>query len=137
MENKTHTTLKPKTNILQIIVYFIASCFLSTISNPYPLALVILALALGAIGGTMQNLSFKENKPIFTKAKTALEVRSAMMSTKWGKKYFYFLWVACIILFVCAMTLTINLLLNFIICYLAFVFIRELITLKTAFEMAK
>ena len=135
--SKPHATLRPATNIVMIIVWGIAALLLTRLCNPRPILLLDAGSALGVVGGYMQVLSFGEGRDAFLQTNTALEVRARLKATKWGKRYLYFLWSSGFFLVVLAFLLTSNPALAFPAAYFTMMFVREIVTLKPTFDLAR
>lgn len=134
--NKLHFSLKPTTNIILILVWGIAVLMLLTFYKPWPILVLVVGGTLGLIGGLMQLLSFKESKQSFQEAKSFNEVRNSLKSTKWGKRYLYFLWSTNVLLVVVALLTTKNPLLSVLAGYFLLMFVREIVTLKPILEIS-
>jgi hypothetical protein len=135
--SETHTTLKPKTNIILSVVWGLAILTILYFSRPTPIIFFLLGGFLGGLGGIMQILSIKESKNAIISASSMLEVRKALASTRWGKRYIRFLWISNIGFIVLALYFQVNLIFNVLAAYCSFCFIREIVTLKTIFELQR
>jgi hypothetical protein len=71
----------------------------------------------------------------FLGAQSMLEVRRAFKATKWGRRYLYCLWLSLLLIVGLGVWLGPNPVLNVGAGYLAFMFVRELITLGRTFEL--
>jgi hypothetical protein len=135
---KVHSTLKPLTNIMMILLWGIFAGFAAVISKPYSYPVVFAGLILGLVGGIMQGLAFAESKEDFLNTPTMMDVRKKLNNTKWGKRYIPFLWIGNI--FIVAIVLTLgkgNLIVEIMAGYFSLMFVRELVTLKPMFELAE
>jgi hypothetical protein len=92
---------------------------------------------MGIVGGLMQIKGFNEARESFLNTSSMLEVRAAMKATKWGRRYIYFLWTGNIVLVILALSLTNNPALSVLVGYFSLMFAREIITLKSTFELYK
>ncbi len=105
--------------------------------DPVPLVEMMLGGLVGALGGYMQLLAFKEGKERFLEARTALEVRAKLKETKWGRRYLYFLWAATVVLVGLSISISPTPLLGFLAAYFGMMFIREVVTLKPTLDLRK
>ena len=96
---KTHTSLSPVTNILLTIVWgaIVASLFF-VIEPHVPLTIGFIGVALGAVCGVMQHLSFQQATNGFVAASSLLNVRRAFKSTSWGSRYIWWLYFSKVVL---------------------------------------
>lgn len=132
---KPHATLRLGVNLTLIVVWALAAAIFAGMSDPLPIVEIALGSFLGALGGYMQFLSFKEGRGEFLKAKTALEVRAKLKETEWGKRYIYFLWVSGATLAIVSIAISNNPLLSFPAAYFGMMFVREIVTLKPTHEL--
>jgi hypothetical protein len=137
MTTTPHATLSPKTNIVLIFVFASLAAFMSLRFEPFPVLLLPMGLGLGVIGGLLQLKSFREGKEGFKSAKTMLEVRRVLKSTKSGKRYIYFLWASNLMLVVVGIATSSNPGVHIFVGYFALMSAREIVTLKSTFELAK
>jgi hypothetical protein len=133
---KPHSTLRPSTNVILIIIWAAFAIFSSSKFNSPPLALIVICLIFGGLGGYMQVLSIKEGREKFLDARSMLEVRAQLKKTKWGKRYIYYLWSISVIILIMSIFAG-NPLWAWLTGYFAMMFIRDVITLKSTFELAK
>ena len=135
---KLHSTLKPSTNIVMILLWGIFAVLTAVISRPYSYPAVFVGLVFGVFCGIMQSLAFSEPKSGFLNASTMIDVRKKLKNTKWGKRYIPFLYIGNIIIVVVVVTQQKgNLIFEIMAGYFSLMFVRELITLKPTFQLAK
>jgi len=134
---KLHLTLKPMFNVMLMMVWGIGTMVGYFAVSPHPLLFIFVGAVLGLIGGLMQIQSFKEGIELFLNAETLLDVRSQLKSTKWGKRYLYWLWGGSILLAVFVVKLSPDPIVAFLAGYFSMMFLREVVTLKSAFELRK
>lgn len=134
--NKPHTTLRPTTNIILIIVWGVIVVMLLKVSKQWPIYILVLGSTLGLIGGLMQIQSFKESKQSLREAGSLIDVRKSLKNTKWGKRYLYFLWAGNAFLIAIAFLTTNNPWLSILVGYFMLMFIREIVTLKPTMELS-
>ncbi len=133
---KPHCTLQPKTNIVLILVWAGLAIFSSTRLNPFPIGLITVCAIFGVLGGIMQVLSLNQGRENFLNAQTMLGVRAQLKKTKWGKRYIYFLWSTGVVIFIFAIFAG-NPLWAWLSGYFTMMFVRDVVTLKSTFELAK
>ena len=107
---------------------------------PVPIAFPILGAILGSVGGFLQHIRLKRDYNRFGAASSLLEIRRRLAATRTGKLYFYYFW--CYIFGMVLLTFAINkspitAVAAFIVAYLLFAAVRELITLRDVFAMRK
>ena len=135
--NKPHATLRLSTNLFLIFAWVLATVIFAAVSDPLPMVEIAAGCFLGALGGYMQLLSFKEGREKFLQTRTALEVRAKLRETKWGKRYIYFLWFAGAVLVFLSVLISKNPLFSFPAAYFAMMFVREIVTLKPTLELRR
>ena len=133
---KPHISLRPSTNITLIVIWAVLVIILSLQFKPLPLPVLIAGTVFGVAGGIMQLLGIREGRHKFRNVRTLLDVRQQFKNTEWGKRYIYFLWTSSIALFLISL-LTGHTLKALFTGYCAMSFFREVITLKSTFELAK
>jgi hypothetical protein len=136
--SKPHTSLSPKTNILLIFVWAAVAAVLFLVAEPRaPISLGLIGAILGAIAGVMQHLSLRQASASFIATSSLLQVRSALKSTAWGRRYIRFLNFCKLLLLVLAVAFVREPLLTvFFGClaaYFSLMFVREIVTLRDTF----
>jgi uncharacterized membrane protein YraQ (UPF0718 family) len=139
---KTHTSLSPATNIVLTIVWGAIAAYLVFVFDPHvPLIIAVVGAMLGAVGGVMQHLSFKEATNGFTNSSSLLDVRRAFKATSWGSRYISWLYFSKFVLAVLAFLVIRQSLLEIILGYLAgymsLMFAREVVTLRDTFYLKR
>lgn len=129
--------MKPMFNLALVMIWGIAAMVGFFAVSPHPLLFILVGAMLGLVGGIMQAQSFKEGKENFLNAETMLEVRSQLKATKWGKRYLYWLWGGNILLLVFVIIFSADPIIAFLVGYFSMMFFREIITLKSTFELNK
>jgi len=127
--------MKPLFNVMLIICWGIATMVFFFAVNPHPLPFLLVGAMLGLVGGVMQTQSFKEGN--FLNAETMMEVRSQLKSTKWGKRYLYWLCGGSILLFIFVIIFSADPVIVFLMGYFSMMFFREIVTLKSVFKLRK
>ena len=135
--NQLHTSLRPKTNIRMVVALGVICIALLLLSRPSPWLPFIVGAALGALGGVMQILSLRESPNAFVSASSMVEIRKIMLATKWGKIYIPFFWLSNLFFLLLAILLKQNPLICYLAASIAFKFFREMITLKSTFDLGK
>ena len=135
--SKFQTALKPSTNITLIIFSgLIISAILFNLST-IKFFFLLFGLLFGVLGGVIQVLSFQECPTRFIAAESMMEIRNVLVSTTWGQKYIRLYWLGNAVFAIFQLYFRGNLLINFLTMHFAFLFIREIITLKTTFSLQK
>jgi uncharacterized protein YhhL (DUF1145 family) len=130
-----HTSLKVSTNIIFIFLWGTIALILLFYNYPHSNFIFIISAILGVIGGIMQNLGFNESKSSFLEARTMFEVRRKLKETKWGKRYLKFLWISNLFLLIIVLRYGYRPVLDIAMCYFSMMFTREIVTLKSTFEL--
>jgi len=135
---KPHSSLSPTTNILLTFAWAaVAALFLFVIEPHSPIILAV----IGAVGGVMQHLSFKEATKGFSAASSLMEVRRAFKATQWGSRYIRFLYFSKFVLIALSFLHIRQPLLSVIFGYLAgyftLMFVREIVTLRDTFFLQR
>jgi hypothetical protein len=133
-----HATLKPATNIKLMVVWAVLAVLVTVIGSPTPWIFLLAGAVFGAVAGWMQLLAFREASGAMLAAQTAMEVRRALSSSRWGRRYLVTLWVGVLFLFVlAAYLLRGRAFIGLLAGYSAFAFTRELLTLRGTFELKR
>ena len=135
---KPHTSLSVTSNILAIVAYLAVVAALMIIARPIPIVFPILGAILGGVGGFLQHLGLKRDYNRFGAAGSALEIRRRLTETRAGKIYLYYFWG--VVVFLVALTFALNqspitAVAAFIVAYLTFAAVREMVTLRDVFAM--
>jgi hypothetical protein len=131
------TALKPSTNITLILFSgLILSIVLFNLSIT-KLIFLLFGLLFGILGGVIQVLSFKESPTRFIAAGSMMEIRNVLVSTTWGQRYIRLYWLGNAVFVVLQLYVGGNLPLDFLTMHFAFLFIKEIITLKTTLSLQK
>lgn len=139
---KTHSSLSPTANIFAIMAWGTVAVILFLLIEPtIPLAIGIAGMFLGAVGGVMQHLSFRQATDAFAHTSSLLDVRKAFTSTSWGSRYISWLYLSKIVLAIIAFFLIrhdlIHILLGYLAGYMSLMFARELVTLRDTFYLQR
>jgi len=139
---KTHASLSPDTNIVLTIVWGAIAAYLVFVFDPHvPLVIAVVGAVLGAVGGIMQHLSFKEATNGFTTASSLLDVRRAFKATSWGSRYISWLYFSKFVLAVLAFLFIrqplLGIVLGYLAGYLSLMFAREVVTLRDTFDLKR
>jgi hypothetical protein len=94
MSTPLHPSLRPKTNLTVVGVCFTGCLVMLWLITPRPFAALIYGCVAGLIGGLLQTAGITAGTGSLLAAQTALEVRQALRSTRWGKCYLYYYWAA-------------------------------------------
>ena len=139
---KPHSSLSPRTNVLLIICWaLVASVLLFAVPDSARIVLAAAGMIAGAIGGALQHRSFREAAPSFVAASSLMDIRRAMTATKPGRLYIKFLYLSKAVLIVLALTtcgpISINTVFGYLAAYFVHMFVRECVTLRDTFVLAK
>ncbi len=131
-----HTSLSPKTNIRLIILWAVIMVATFVFASPPPWFFLVLGGVLGAVTGFIQLRALRQASVRLLQAATMMDVRRALRSSRWGRLYLWGFWLSMALLFVLAFFLLRNrAIIGLIGGYSAFALIRELLTLRGAFEL--
>jgi hypothetical protein len=131
-----HTTLKPRTNFLLLVVWgVLAALFVASLS-PVPWFLFGLSALLGGAAGLVQAHSLRSAGAELVAANSLMGVRKALSSSPWGKRYIILFWCSQALLLVLSVwKFSEGTLLLFPALYFGFAFVRELVSLPATFEL--
>jgi len=133
-----HATLTPKTNIKLIVLWAVIAVLVAIFGSPTPWLFLLLGIVLGAGAGFMQLLALRESSRPLKAAQTAMEVRRALSSSRWGKRYLFTLWFTMALLAALGVYfLRSRWFIGQFAGYSAFAFVRELLTLRGTFELER
>ena len=130
-----HATLRRGPNVVMILAWGGAAFVFSSLCDSQPMLLIGIAAALGAAGGWMQLLGFRQNHEAIAAAQSAREVRARPRETRWGKRHSYFLPFGGGLLVMLAFALSANPALAFPAAYFSMMFTRELVTFRATWEL--
>jgi len=97
--------------------------------------MVVAGAVLGLLSGMMQTRGIQEAKGSILDADSMLAVRKRLKTTKWGKRYLYFLWGGSIVLVILSLPYKTNPIFSFLVGYFTLMFIRDIVTLRSTFEL--
>lgn len=137
MQNNLHLSLKPRMNVILILVYLSVACWAFSQIQPFPLTMLSLGIAMGMIGGLLQKRAFKEAMGTLQKCKSAIEVRNVLKSTKSGKAYLYLLWTGVGIISLFSFKMSNQPLPLIVLGYCSMALIRELVTLPSIIVLSR
>ena len=133
-----HKSLTPQHNLLLIVFWaLIVATFIFGSAYPNKLFMLGVGIIFGIFIGVLQVRALQESKDQFLSAKTALEVRAAMMSSRSGRAAIYILYVAAGSLLLIAFTQHEVAGFGLIAGYAALAFIRESIALKGCVDLQR
>ncbi len=89
-----HTTLTLRTNILLICVWAVILFVCFYVGNSPDLIVVFPFFCIGLLTGIFQFIAIRSTPQLFLATKTALEVRTATLSSTFGKLSIATLWLA-------------------------------------------
>jgi hypothetical protein len=131
-----HRSLSPVFNVAAIAVWavVVVSFALAGVQANKPLLLGVGGV-LGFVAGLCQLHALREEAPRFLPAKTAVEVRRAMMASRFGRYAIYLLWVSAAILLLCVVTQPDRRLFSWLAGYAAFSLARDLVALPGCLDI--
>jgi hypothetical protein len=98
-----HTSLRPGTNALLAALWLAGLVGLVMIQRDTPWVMISLGLLGGIVQGFLQQRALRDEPARFREARTALQVRAALMSTAAGRAQIKALWGSLAIYFVAAL----------------------------------
>jgi hypothetical protein len=132
-----HPTLKPKTNLVLMVVWLTVLSMSLAFSQSKSLTVVCCGVVIGAIAGFMQFRAITKTAQQLISATTALQVRKALWGNILGKLSIYLLWIYAIALFGFAFGSQIeNPLITLVAGYSAFALVREAVALPALLKLA-
>lgn len=131
-----HATLKPKTNVILLILWGALAVLLAASLSPVPWFLFGLSALLGGTAGLVQARSLRSAEAELVAANSLMGVRNALSSSPWGKRYIILFWCSQAILLVLSVwKFSEGTPLLFPALYFGFAFVRELVSLPATFEL--
>ena len=133
-----HWTLRPRPNIWLAAGWVVIAAGIVAFVSPVPWIFVLAGFIAGACLGFLQLKALRASPESFAASRTAMEVRRALVSSRWGRLYVRFFWVASLALIGSAIALQPgNALIAFFAAYAPFAFARELMTLRGTYELQR
>jgi hypothetical protein len=129
--------LAPRFNSILIAVWALAAAVLLCVVRPRPILPAAVGAAAGLLAGLLQRKSVRSAPAIFARARSALDVRRAFMSTGAGRLSIAMIWVAGLVLAAIALVQGGNVLLGFVAGYASFLFVRELVSVRAIAEVRR
>jgi len=131
-----HASLRRKTNLLMLEVWFVAALAISFFARPIPWLLLASGALLGAIAGALQLRAMRSSSGAFLASTSMQEVRRAMTASGGGRAYIYVFWGSAVLLVVLAWSLLgPRFPLGWAASYATFAFTRELVTFRGIIEL--
>ena len=131
-----HTSLKPRTNVILLVVWgVLAVSFVASLS-PVPWFVVGFSALLGGAAGMVQARSLRSARAKLVAANSLMGVRKVLSSTVWGRRYIILFWCSqALLLVLSVLKFSEGALLLFPALYFGFAFVRELVSLPATFEL--
>ena len=107
-----HATLTKGINFLVALLWALLLAAMLLTTRPVPMTEVSFGLLVGALAGFLQFKAITSSPDTFVAAKTALDVRRALMAVRSGKYSIVLLWVNGLGLFIWAMAFAPNMFLG-------------------------
>lgn len=120
-----HATLKPRLNIVLIIIWAIIATILSCFGGTVPYFTLMIGGILGVLAGNLQLRAIRSSVASLHQANTAMDVRRVLISTLHGKRAIQLQWVGAASLVVAGI-ITKDPLRAPIVGYFAFMCIRDI-----------
>jgi hypothetical protein len=131
-----HSSLKPKTNIVLLVVWATLAVVTGAASTPTSMVILGVGAFLGCVVGLVQHRALKLAGPELVKANSLIEVRKALSFSLWGKSYLYLFWSSVVVLLALGLwKFEKEILFVFLAGYSALAFTRELVTLPAIFSL--
>ena len=125
-----HSRLAPKNNIFLIIVWLTVAAASALFESSLTWIFWPYGLLFGVAGGLVQSAALRESSPLFAQTETWGDVRKALRSSKWGRRYLWYFWIVQIVLIILAFALLrVQAFVGLLAGYSVFSLARELITL--------
>ena len=132
-----HPTLKPRTNLVLLVVWLTLLSMSLAFSQSKSLTVVCCGVVIGAIAGLLQFRAITTSAQQLISATTALQVRKALWENILGKLSIYLLWFYATALFGIVLGSQVeNPLINLVAGYSAFALVREAVTLPALLKLA-
>jgi hypothetical protein len=131
-----HTSLLPKSNLVLLAVWAATVVIVSLVAPTTPWLLLGLGGFFGLCSRLLQIRALRESKSALITTQTAMDVRRALSSSRYGRLYLYALWGAVVLLLFAAYYLqTGGAHFGALAGYAAFAALRELLTLRSIYEL--
>jgi hypothetical protein len=95
-----HSSLRARNNVVLACVWLVALLAVAFFLGRVPWAMVAAGGVSGALQGALQRRALRDGVASFAKARTAMEVRAAMLSTSAGRAQIKVLWCSFALYFV-------------------------------------
>ena len=133
-----HTSLRPRTNIWLLAVWGVGGAVAGIFASQMSWLLLGAGAVVGVCLGILQLRALRASAASLVATRTAMEVRRALSSSKWGRLYLWSFWVAGIALLGGSILLAPEqAFLAFFGSYATLAFARELLTLRGTRELEK
>lgn len=133
-----HWTLRPRPNIWLAAGWLVIAAGIIAFALPVPWVFVFTGFIVGACLGFLQLRALRTSAGSFIASRTVMEVRRALVSTRWGRLYIRLFWVGSLALIGSAIFVQPeNALVPFFGGYAPFAFARELMTLRGTYELQR
>lgn len=131
-----HTTLQPKTNMRLLAIWGVVAVVVAVVASPTPWPFLGVGVALGVCAGIIQLRALRESSASLLTARTAMDVRRVLSSSRSGRFCLYALWGSmAVIVALSFYLLRGRAFVGLFAGYSAFAFARELLTLLGTFEL--
>jgi hypothetical protein len=134
-----HPTLTPKNNLRLLAVWAVA-CVATAVFFMRPMLWLffIAGAALGGIAGFLQLRALRQSGPQLIVADSAMGVRRALQTTRWGKTYLAVFWLGNVAIVVLSVLVyREGMIGGWIAGYCSFSLLRGIITLSGTYELQR
>ncbi len=98
-----HFTLTPRFNLLLLFAYSVVLVGVIALAGGKFLPTLITSILLGVALGYLQRLTMQSTPQELATAATAMEVRRALLTAGWGRRYVQLLWLGFVVIFLVAL----------------------------------
>lgn len=137
MSRVNNVFLKPKTNIILIFTSSLAVFVAFYFSPTSPILLLVISSIFGLLAGIMQVLCLQTSQNTFGSASSMQEFARVLAANKWGRRYQQFYKISNLIFLVLSLYFFKAFPFNFIVAYFSFALLRDIVTLKSIFDLQK
>ena len=101
-----HFTLTPRFNLSLLFVYSVVLAGVITLVGAKVLPTLATSILLGAVLGYLQHQAVQATSQELAGATTVVEVRRALLTVGWSRRYVQLLWSAFVVIFLVALVTT-------------------------------
>jgi hypothetical protein len=101
-----HFTLTPRFNLLLLFAYCVVLVGVIALAGTKFLPTLGTSILLGAVLGYVQHRAAQATSQELAGAETAMDVRRALLTVAWGRRYVQLLWAGFVVIFLVALITT-------------------------------